>query len=269
MASRWDSRLILALLGCLTILCLLAGSKTQASAQTAASPAAAAIAATAAPTTQAPTTAPPTTAPPTTAPPTTQAPTTAPPTTPAASPTTSSPSPSPSSSPSPSTSPTATPSPAAGSSTSWVPWVFIAVAALALIGLISWFIHAASRRSDVAAAWRSRQVSAYAEGAALHDAIMSAEQRPGAEAGAQWADIQRRANDFSQRLYQLRETAPDEDQAVRVDQVLASLHALRSALDSERASGGVAGMTAGLVRDRLNDFRMSLAGLRDPGAGGR
>jgi hypothetical protein len=147
--------------------------------------------------------------------------------------------------------------------------VLIAVIAIAVTGLIAWFVHASSRRADVAAAWRSRQVSAYAEGAALHDAIMSAEQRPATEVTAQWADIQRRANDFSQQLYQLRETAPDEERRASVEQVLASLQALRSALDSERASGWVPGMTADLVRQRLADFRMSLSALRNGGAAGR
>jgi type IV secretory pathway VirB10-like protein len=147
-----------------------------------------------------------------------------------------------------------------GDSTPVWPWVLAGLGALALIGGIVWFARSSSRRTDAAAAWRTRRLNAYAEGAALHDAILSA--RP--DDAAQWAEIQRRANDFTQRLYQLREAAPDQDGQARAEQVLASLQALRSAIDTERASGPVHGMTAEITRERLNDFRLSLYTLRDP-----
>jgi hypothetical protein len=153
------------------------------------------------------------------------------------------------------------------------PWVLAGLGALVLVGGIIWFARSSSRRTDEATAWRSRRLNAYAEGAALHDAILSASSgasgasAPGIEAGvdmAQWAEIQRRSNDFTQRLYQLREAAPDQDGQLRVEEVLASLQTLRSAMDTERASGPVHGMTADITRERLNDFRVSLYGLRDP-----
>jgi hypothetical protein len=150
------------------------------------------------------------------------------------------------------------------------PWVLAGLGALVLLGGIIWFARSASRRTDAAAVWRTRRLNAYAEGAALHDAILSASQRPPGQGipdqrdEAQWAEIQRRSNDFTQRLYQLREAAPDQDSQLRTEQVLASLQALRSAMDTERASGPVRGMTADITRERLNDFRVSLYALRDP-----
>jgi hypothetical protein len=152
----------------------------------------------------------------------------------------------------------------AGDTTNVWPWVLAAIGAVVLAGGIVWFARSSSRRTDEAAAWRSRRLNAYAEGAALHDAIMSVS--PADE--AQWIDIQRRANDFTQRLYQLREAAPDQDGQLSVERVLASLQALRSAIDTERASGPVHGMTAEISRERLNDFRLSLYALRDPGFSG-
>jgi hypothetical protein len=168
-------------------------------------------------------------------------------------------------------SPTITVSPTTGSSSSVLPWILAGLGALILIGLIAWLIHSSTRRSDTVAAWRSRRLSAYAEGAALHDAIMSVQGRPmqPQESAARWADVQRRADDYNQRLYQLRETAPSEEDREQVDELLVSLQALRSALDAQRASGTdwtagtTASMTAGVVRERLNDFRLLLSGLRD------
>jgi hypothetical protein len=230
-----------------------------------------------APATSAPATAPPT------APPTTQAPTTPPPTSPPSAPPapttppepTEPPAPVPPTTPATTELPTITISPdTTGDSTPVWPWVLAGLGALVLIGGIIWFARSSSRRTDAAAAWRTRRLNAYAEGAALHDAILSATSGAAAQGltgpadQAQWAEIQRRANDFTQRLYQLRESAPDQDGQLRTERVLASLQALRSAMDSERASGPVHGMTADITRERLSDFRVSLYALRDPDANG-
>jgi hypothetical protein len=218
-----------------------------------------------------------TTAPPTTAPPT-QPPTTAPVTTePPATPETTPAEPTQPVAPVTPVTPTFTIAPDTGSSTSWLPWVLAGLGALILVGLIVLFARSASRRDRAVAAWRSRRLNAYAEGAALHDAVLSTQSGPmqASEAAARWADIQHRADNFNQRLYQLRETAPDEAGRTQVDELLVSLQALRSALDTQRASGldwtagAATSLTAGVVRDRLNDFRLLLSGLRDadPSAG--
>jgi hypothetical protein len=204
-------------------------------------------------------TAPPTTAPPTTAPPTTAAPSTPAPststTTVTATPTVTT------------ATPSASATPASGTGTKLL-WLWILLGALVLIGLIAWIVTASRRRSARAAGQRSRLIDAYAKGSALHDA-MSVAEAPGnlfgGDAGARWADIQRRADDLTQTLYSLRETVRDPDDQARISDVLVSLQAVRSAMDAERAAGGASPQQAQVVRDRLYSFEMSLRALRGPG----
>jgi hypothetical protein len=200
-----------------------------------------------------------------------------------------SPSPSPSASPSPSPSATtpstsqptpapsaATSAPAAQPSSSPEPvttsgnsllWLWVVLGALILIGAIVWIVRSRGRRSAAAAGWQSRVIDAYAKGSALHDA-MSAAETPGAlaaaDAGARWSDIQRRGDDLGQALYALREAAPDEESRARVANALASLQAVRSAMDAERAPTGADPQLAAVVRGRLASFEASLRALRAP-----
>jgi hypothetical protein len=192
-------------------------------------------------------------APPTTAAPTTEAPTTVPPTT--AAPTTAAPS--------------VAPSPAA-STTSSLLWLWILIAAVVIIGiiiLVMIFRSAGRKRAAVAGDWRQQTIDAYAQGSALYDAMNVAE-RPGAlaadDSGARWADIQRRADDLAQRLYAMRESAPDEDERARVADTLGALQAVRSAMDAERAPGGADPRQAEVVRGRLYAFDAALRALRPP-----
>jgi hypothetical protein len=160
---------------------------------------------------------------------------------------------------------TATPTASSGNS---LLWLWILLGALVLAGLIAWIVSASRRRSAAAAGWQSRLVDAYAKGSALHDA-MSVAEGPGAssapDAGARWADIQRRADDLTQTLYGLRESAPDDATRARLGDTLTSLQAVRSAMDAERAPGGASPMQAEVVRGRLSAFEASLRALRNPG----
>jgi hypothetical protein len=95
---------------------------------------------------------------------------------------------------------------------------------------------------------------------------MSVAETPGAmasaDAGARWADIQRRADDLAQTLYALRESAPDPADQMRIADTLASLQAARSAMGAERAPGGAGPWQAETVRGRLDAFEASLQALR-------
>ena len=158
-------------------------------------------------------------------------------------------------------------SPAAGSgSGSGLLWLWILLGVLVLAGVIVGIVRAGSRRSAAAADQRSRVLDAYAKGSALHDA-MSVAQTPSAlggyDAGARWADIQRRADDLTQTLYALREAAPDDEARARVADVLASLQAVRSAMDAQRAPGGASAQQSEVARERLAFFEISLRALRD------
>ena len=183
-----------------------------------------------------------------------------------------SPSPSPSASPSPSPSapassaaqPTSSPA-AVGTSGSSLIWLWVLLGAIVLIGVIALIARSRGRHAAAAAGWRSRVIDAYAKGSALHDA-MSAAETPGAlaaaDAGARWSDIQRRADDLGQALYALREAAPDEESRARIADALASLQAVRSAMDAQRAPTGADPQLADVVRGRLASFEASLRALR-------
>jgi hypothetical protein len=156
----------------------------------------------------------------------------------------------------------ATSSTQSGTSLLWL-WILLGVAALA--GLIAWIVHSRRRRSARTADWRSRLVDAYAKGSALGDAMSVAEAAGGpaaGDAGARWADIQRRADDLTQTLYALREAVPDPDDQARIADVLASLQAVRSAMDAERVPGGANPEQAEVVRSRLFAFELSVRALR-------
>ena len=157
-------------------------------------------------------------------------------------------------------------SPTAGSgSGSGLIWLWVLLGVIILIGVIVGIVRARGRRSAAAGSWRSSVVDAYAKGSALHDA-MSVAETPGAlgayDAGARWADIQRRADDLTQTLYALREAAPDDESRARVADVLVSLQTVRSAMDAERAPGGADARQAEVARERLAFFETSLRALR-------
>jgi hypothetical protein len=165
--------------------------------------------------------------------------------------------------------PAAAASPAASGSSSSLLWLWIALAAVVLIGLIVWIARASGRRSATAAARRSAMIDAYAKGQALADAIRVADRPgvPGADAGGRWAGLQARADDLSRELYRLRESASDEGERMRVGDTLDSLRALRSALADEQAAGGAGGPgspEAAQVHGRLMAFEESLRALRAP-----
>ena len=147
-------------------------------------------------------------------------------------------------------------------------WLWILLGVVVVAGLIALIARSARRRSTAAAGQRSRLIDAYAKGSALHDA-MSAAEAPGglaaADAGARWSDIQRRADDLAQTLYALGEAVPaDSGDRARIDDTLASLQAVRSAMDAERSPGGASLGQAEVVRSRLASFESSLRELRAP-----
>ena len=168
----------------------------------------------------------------------------------------------------PTTQPPATGSAAPVSSGTSLIWLWILLGVLVLAGLIALIARSARHRSAAAAGWRSRLVDAYAKGSALHDAMSVAEAPGGlaaADAAARWSDIQRRADDLAQTLYALREEVPQHSpDGARIADTLASLQAVRSAMDAERAPGGASPEQADVARSRLASFESSLRALAAP-----
>jgi hypothetical protein len=157
-------------------------------------------------------------------------------------------------------------SPAAANNAASLLWLWVLIGVIAVVGLITLVVQGARRRAARMRNWQAMVASAFAKGAALHDAV-SAAGLPGAyggeNAGGRWADIQRRADDLTQTLYGLREAAPGEEERARVDDVLASLYALRTATQTGSASPA-GGPGAGALPARLRDFEAALQALRDP-----
>ena len=159
-------------------------------------------------------------------------------------------------------------SPEGGSGSSLL-WLWIALAAVVLIGLIVWIARASGRRSASAAARRSAVIDAYAKGQAQADAIRVGDRPgvPGADAAGRWVGLQARADDLSRELYRLRESASGEEERMRVGDTLDCLRGLRSAMADEQAAGGAGGPgspEAAQVRGRLMAFEESLRALRAP-----
>jgi len=135
-------------------------------------------------------------------------------------------------------------SPAASSASgSDLIWLWVILGALALLLIILWATRRPSRspapipgpaRSSVTG-WHARAVDAYAQGAALDGAVRAAA-REGAfiePAGERWYEIRSLADDLAERLYAMRETAPDADRRAQVVHALNALEAVRYAVDAE------------------------------------
>ena len=145
-------------------------------------------------------------------------------------------------------------------------WIWIVIGLVVLIGATALVVRSARRRAATAADWRTKIIDVYAEGSALLDAMRIADAHGlttgDGTADAYWSDIQRRADDLTRALYRLREEAADEEDRVRVADVLATLQAVRGAMDSERASRTASVPQDELIRSRLAAFEASLGALR-------
>jgi hypothetical protein len=147
-------------------------------------------------------------------------------------------------------------------------WLWVALGALVLLGIILLATRspARARPSATAASWRSRAVDAYAKGAALDGAVRAAE-RQGVfteAASIRWADLQRRADDLTEALYAMRETAPTEHRRVQVENAILSLRAVRDVMDAQRSPGAASSQQGGVLHSRLSALESSLNALRVP-----
>ena len=153
-----------------------------------------------------------------------------------------------------------------GSGSSLV-WLWILLGVLVVAGAAVLIARRSGRRSATAASWHSRAADAGAKGSALYD-MMSMAGFPDAmaagEASMRWADIQRRADDLTQELYALRDTAPGDIERARVVDVLAALQAVRSAMNAEHAPGSAGAPQDARVHSRLASFEAALHALRSP-----
>ncbi len=147
-------------------------------------------------------------------------------------------------------------------------WLWIILGALVLLGIILWATRSPAR-SSAAASWRARAADAYAKGGAFDGAVRAAE-RQGAftgGAGAGSYDIDRHADDLTETLYAMRETAPTEERRAQVREALAALQAVRYAVNAQRAPGGAGPQPGANLHSRLLDLESALNALRAPEEG--
>ena len=147
-------------------------------------------------------------------------------------------------------------------------WLWFVLGALVLLGIILLATRSPRRTppSASAANWRSRAVNVYAKGAAFDSAVRAAE-RQGVvteAAGARWVDLQGRADDLSEALYAMRETAPTEHRRVQVENAILSLRAVRDAMDAQRFPGEASSQQGRVMSSRLSALEASLNALRVP-----
>jgi hypothetical protein len=146
-------------------------------------------------------------------------------------------------------------------------WLLVVLGAVALAVIVYLAARHGSRRAATAASWRSGVADASAKGWALSDAVgmaqAPAESAPGT-ASVRWADIQRRADDLAQTLYALRERAPGDLESGRVDDVLAALQGLRSAMNAEAGPSDPSTQDHARIRSRLAAFEAALNALHQP-----
>ena len=159
-------------------------------------------------------------------------------------------------------------SPAASESSSSLPWLWIALAAVVLIGLVVWIARASGRRSAAASAraprWLTR--TRRARRWPMRYASPTGPGCPARTPGAAGRPPGPRGR-LSRELYRLRESASDEGERMRLEDTLDSLRGLRSAMADEQAAGSAGGPgspEAMQVHGRLMAFEESLRALRAP-----
>jgi hypothetical protein len=169
----------------------------------------------------------------------------------------------------PSTAPPATPAssspaPSSGSSFNLI-WLWAVLGGLVLVGIIVLATRSPGR-SAAAVNWRVRAADAYKEGGHFDSAVREGEYQ-GAfldPDSARWHDIQHRADNLTQALYILRETATTEGSRAQVADALAALQAVRYALDAERTQGRAGAQQSGALHSGLAALESSLNALRVP-----
>lgn len=146
-------------------------------------------------------------------------------------------------------------------------WLWVLIAVVVIIGVIVVVLvlrYMGQRGSVVTGGWLAQAIDVYAKGTALHDDMRAAVQ-PGASArdAVRWADLDRRADGVAQALSAMRDTGVDPEDRTTAADALASLQAVRSAVEAYHAAPGSAEQ-AEVLRGRLAGFELSLRTLRAP-----
>lgn len=158
-------------------------------------------------------------------------------------------------------------------------WIVIAAAAVLVIGgLIAWLQRGRRRAAAEKSVWSDRALDTYGRAVVIHDALV-ADLSTGLLAGVavedtkrRWGDAERRIDDLTAELHALKARTPDDTSARAVRDLLTTLGALRSAVQSHfyvRTRDEAPTLTEAqleesesLVRQRLSEFDGSLRALK-------
>jgi hypothetical protein len=144
--------------------------------------------------------------------------------------------------PTPTTPASSSPASSSGSGANLI-WLWVILGAVVLLLIILFATRSPSRapapipgpERSSATGWHARAADAYAQGAAFDGAVRAAV-REGAfiePAGERWYEIRSLADDLAERLYAMRETAPNAERRAQVVHALNTLEAVRYAVDAE------------------------------------
>jgi hypothetical protein len=157
-----------------------------------------------------------------------------------------------------------------GGSASSFTWLWILIGVVVLVSVIVLALvrrragQYVGRGSVVVGGWLSGAIDVYEKGSALHREISAALGPDGLvaeDSGGRWPDIQRRSGDLARELEELRATAPESEDQARVTDALEVLQSLRSAMDTQNASGGADAAQAQIIQARVDTFVVSLRRL--------
>lgn len=162
----------------------------------------------------------------------------------------------------------------------WI-WVVVVGGAvlLAIAGLLAWIRRGGDSSGPAPASrWQSTTLTTYGQCVALHDSMRADLAGGGAPGGstpesrARWVNSERRITDLTAELNALTVSAPDEESAFAVRELLAILAGLRSAVQTHAdvlgsadrpPSDAQARESESLVRQRLAEFDGATRAFRE------
>ncbi len=135
-----------------------------------------------------------------------------------------------------------------------------------LIVLVGWWSSRLRSKANGNSMWRDRATEAYANGAAIHDALAAQVSGNSTQAGPAQQDVEHRISELTVQLHSLELTPPDTEAAMALQDVLGALSALRWASQadvkvrvSEAPDARQLEESTALARRRLAEFQATLA----------
>lgn len=149
-------------------------------------------------------------------------------------------------------------------------WVIAgAVLVLLLLVLLLWWRGRAKSSAAEHSSWRDKAYDAFANGGAIHDALTVQVTGTSPPTSSSQENVDRRVNELAVQLHALEIAPPNDTAASSVQEVLATLATLRSAVQANLSSRAAdpaddsrVAESAALVRRRLGELDASLTAFK-------